>query len=191
MPSYSDLLVVQYSNKPKARATIDLFTSQWTQSFTGAASIPDMLDIETAQGVNLDIIGKIVGQDRTLTGAIAREYFAFVGDPETKGFRYKGVSGSPWYRHGDSLTDSVELTDTELRIIIKARCIKNFSDCKIDDIEKSCSLLFGVNGYLLDMVANSVWQITTFEVDDFILFAAQTLDIIPRAMGIRYEFVEG
>ncbi|MDK9607121.1 DUF2612 domain-containing protein [Lelliottia wanjuensis] len=191
MSTYSDLLVIQYADKPRARATINLLADQWAQSFSGAASIPEMLNIDTSAGVNLDIVGKIVGQDRTLSGAVAREYFAFVGNPKTKGFRISKVGGSPWYHHGDALNESVSLTDAEMRTLIRARCVKNFSNCKIDDVERACELLFGASGYLLDQLANSVWQITTFSAENFVLFAAKTLDILPRAAGVRYEFIEG
>lgn len=191
MATYSDLLILQYSGKPRAAATIKLLADQWTQSFTGAASIPEMLNIDTSEDKNLDIIGKIVGQERTLPEAIEREFFAFLGDKATKGFRVDGVGGSPWYRHGDAINSTVTLSNTEMRTLIKARCIKNFSRCNIDDVERACQQLFGKSGYQLDITAPCVWTITTFSVDSFILFAAQALDVLPRAAGIRYEFIEG
>jgi hypothetical protein len=190
MGSYADLLVVQYSGKPRATATINLLSDQWSQSFAGAAQIPDMLDIDNARGVNLDVIGKIVGQDRILPGAVEREFFAFLGDEMTKGFRRGGMSGSPWYRNGDAIAGTVSLSDTEMRTLIKARCIKNFSRCNIDDVERACELLFGVSGYQLDITAPCVWTITTFSADLFILFAAASLDVLPRAAGVRYDFIE-
>jgi hypothetical protein len=60
---YADLLVIQYINKPKARATIE--------SLVGKAII-DLLpidavnayNIETAIGKQLDILGKYIGQSR-------------------------------------------------------------------------------------------------------------------------------
>lgn len=191
MSTYSDLLIVQYSGKPNATATINLLTDQWTQSFSGAASIPEMLNIDTAQDKNLDIVGKIVGQDRVLPEAVAREFFAFQGNETTKGFRVGNIGGSPWYRHGDAIATSVTLSDAEMRTLIKARCIKNFSHCNVDDIERACEILFGKNGYQLDFTSPCVWTITTFSVDSFVLFAAQTLDVLPRAAGVRFEFIEG
>lgn len=190
MGNYSDLLVIQYAGKPRATATINLLSDQWAKSFSGVAQIPDMLDIDNARGVNLDIIGKIVGQDRMLPEAIEREFFAFLGDGMTKGFRRGGMSGSPWYRNGDAIAGSVSLSDSEMRILIKARCIKNFSRCNIDDVERSCELLFGSSGYDLDITAPCVWTITTYSVDSFILFSATSLDVLPRATGVRYDFIE-
>ncbi len=84
MTGYADLLISQYGTKPKARATIQALADGMAQSFTGALSVPDMLDIERAGGVNLGIIGKITGQGRVLNGAVARE-FSHLKDIRTRG----------------------------------------------------------------------------------------------------------
>jgi hypothetical protein len=190
MAEYADLLIVQYAGKPNATATIRLLSDQWIQSFEGAASIPEMLNIDIAAGVNLDIVGKIVGQDRTLPAAVPREFFAFEGNLTTKGYQANGQGGSPWYRKGDALESSGELSDSEMRILIKARTIKNFSRCSMDDVERACEVLFGKNGYQLTVTAPCVWTITTQRADPFVLYAARELDVLPRAAGVRYEFTE-
>ncbi|MGE9550434.1 DUF2612 domain-containing protein [Erwinia amylovora] len=190
MTGYADLLITQYVTKPKATATIQALADDMNRSVTGALSVPDMLDIGSAGGVNLDIIGKITGQDRVLTGAVAREFFSFAGNAQTKGFQRADSGGSPWYRHGDTISASATLTDTEMRVLIKARCIKNFSRCTLDDLEKACELLFGTTRYQVDVVAACHWQITTTGADDFVLYCAKSLDVLPRASGITYTFVE-
>ncbi len=190
MAEYADLLIVQYAGKPNAAATIRLLSDQWRQSFEGATSIPEMLNIDTACGANLDIIGKIVGQDRVLQAAVPREFFAFEGNPETHGFRVAGNGGSPWYHNGDALDDSAELSDAEMRLLIKTRTLKNFSRCSMDDVERACEMLFGQIGYRIDVTGPCVWTITTTGADPFVLYAAQQLDALPRASGVRYEFVE-
>ena len=190
MTGYADLLITQYVSKPRANATIQALADDMNRSVTGALSVPDMLDIEHAGGVNLDIIGKIVGQDRVLNGAIAREFFAFTSNSETKGFEHNSEGGSPWYRHGDAISASATLTDTEMRVLIKARCIKNFSKCTLNDVERACELLFGEGRYAVDVIAACHWQITTAGADAFVLFCAQSLDVLPRASGMQYTFVE-
>lgn len=190
MADYTQLLASQYYRKPRATATILLLLEQWTLSFIGASSIPDMLNIDTARGKNLDIIGKIVGQDRVLPAAVDREFFAFTVNDATKGFRLDGTGGSPWYRHGDAITASGVLSDSEMRVLIKVRVIRNFTRCNLDDLENACVLLFGEKGYQVDITAPCVWSITTYSASKLALIAAQELDILPRAAGIRYEFSE-
>ncbi|MBD8242478.1 DUF2612 domain-containing protein [Pantoea agglomerans] len=190
MTGYADLLISQYVTKPKARATIKALADDMARSFTGALSVPDMLDLEHAGGVNLDIIGKITGQDRVLNGAVAREFFAFKGYQQTQGFQVSSAGGSPWYRHGDTTSASATLTDMEMRVLTKARCIRNFSACTLDDLERACELLFGADRYQVDVIGACHWQITTTGAEAFVLFCAKSLDVLPRASGMNYTFVE-
>lgn len=69
---YSDLLILQYIGKPKAYATI---TAQVSPVFMDQlpVSVQDAFNIDTAVGVQLDVIGKYVGAFRntyTLTGPV-------------------------------------------------------------------------------------------------------------------------
>lgn len=188
MIRYENLLITQFITKPKAKATLQLLSEDINRSVMGALSVPDMLDIEHADGTNLDIIGKITGQDRVLSGAVPREFFAFSRNTKTKGFQCSDTGGSPWYRHGDTISTSARLNNSEMRTLIKARCIKNFSRCTLDDVEYACELLFGKGHYEIDVVSACHWQITTVDADDFVLYCAQSLDVLPRASGIKYTF---
>lgn len=64
---YSDLLILQYHDKPKAIATIQLFVKQ----FIADGLFMDILnsyDLDTAVGVQLDRLGKLVGCPRYVVG---------------------------------------------------------------------------------------------------------------------------
>lgn len=61
---YSGLLILQYLQKPKARATVEetvepLFIDQLP------VAVENAFEINTAEGVQLDVIGKYVGVNRT------------------------------------------------------------------------------------------------------------------------------
>lgn len=66
---YSNLLIIQYNNMPKAKATIELFTYL---TFVNAIflQIQNAFDWKTAIGKQLDIIGKWVGVSRSYNGAL-------------------------------------------------------------------------------------------------------------------------
>lgn len=64
---YSDLLILQYHDKPKAIATIQLFVKQ----FIADGLFMDILnsyDLDTAVGVQLDRLGNLVGCPRYVVG---------------------------------------------------------------------------------------------------------------------------
>ena len=66
---YTNLLIVQYHNKPKARKTIKLMARLlWTNMVL--LQIRDAFDWKTATGMQLDIIGKWVGVDRFYKGQL-------------------------------------------------------------------------------------------------------------------------
>lgn len=83
-----------------------------------------LLDIDKSTGKNLDLIGKLIGEERTLVNFIDRVYFGFLGArlAEAYDFGY-------WYslyknKYGTLRT----LTDEEYRRVLKARVVKNSSD---------------------------------------------------------------
>lgn len=92
--------------------------------------IQDVIDkrwIDTATGVNLDIIGAIVGQPRNLIDAAVLFYFGFAVNPGSQslgkisdpsiGGRFRSIL--------ESTVGDRELTDEEYRLFIRARIIKN------------------------------------------------------------------
>ena len=83
--------------------------------------------IDTAEGVQLDILGSIVGQPRILVDSVLLSYFGFDPDPGASSF---GTIADPSiggrFRGADEpTTGNRELTDGEYRVFIRARIIKN------------------------------------------------------------------
>ena len=88
-------------------------------------SIADtFLDIDKSVGKNLDVIGRLIGEERTLVNFIDRAYFGFIGarlsEPYDIGYWYSLYKN----KYGTLRT----LTDEEYRRVLKARVVKNSSD---------------------------------------------------------------
>ena len=82
------------------------------------------LDIDKSTGKNLDVIGKLIGEERTLVNFIDRSYFGFLGARLSEAYDF-----GYWYslyknKYGTLRT----LTDEEYRRVLKARVVKNSSD---------------------------------------------------------------
>lgn len=104
--------------------------------------------LETAQGVQLDIIGKILGQPRQLFDSAIIRYFGFNG--VTGASPYKSVSNTertygPWKGVRDTLLGVRELTDAEYRRILLLKIVKNTSDANVTAFNDGVRLLFGVD----------------------------------------------
>ena len=83
-----------------------------------------LLDIDKSEGKNLDLIGKLIGEERTLVNFIDRSYFGFLGARLSESYDI-----GYWYslyknKYGTLRT----LTDEEYRRVLKARVVKNSSD---------------------------------------------------------------
>lgn len=77
---YADLIIIQYRNKPKARATIKLGADLYLADGL-VFDLQNVLDIDIAQGTQLDLIGKILGCSRNIFGFnIDKKYFSFEKD---------------------------------------------------------------------------------------------------------------
>lgn len=66
---FTNLLILQYKNKPKAKATIEALVTAMFSDTNGnifPTQIQNAYNLDTAIGKQLDVIGKYVGYDRVL-----------------------------------------------------------------------------------------------------------------------------
>jgi len=75
--AYVDLLIKQYWEKPNARAEIAALAGSLEPVRDMYVQIPDAFDIDQAVGVQLDILGRIIGLDRLLPFILQRIAFGF------------------------------------------------------------------------------------------------------------------
>ncbi|AJK27154.1 structural protein [Acinetobacter phage vB_AbaM_phiAbaA1] len=100
-----------------------------------------LLDIDKSTGRNLDLIGSIVGQPRVLVDFSIDKYFGFLGNPRAEPYD-KGLWYSTFSAKG---ADSRVLSDEEYRRIIKARIIRNKTNCSRSDFMKILELILNID----------------------------------------------
>lgn len=114
---YADLLIIQYRQKPKARATIKLGADLYLADGL-VFQMQDILDIDTAIGAQLDLIGKILGVSRDIPGfTIDKDYFSFEKNP----------------LYIATVTDLTALANYDTSNVIEGDCIKVESDSNHDN----------------------------------------------------------
>ena len=180
--AYLDLLIFQYRDKPNASAEITAIVNPFNNIFDLYSSFEKAFDVDTGIGKQLDVLGRIVGQNRLIEQAIPREYFGFVNkNSNAKSFGY------PFFKKGDDLYAKLELNDSEYRFFIKLRIAKNNMQNNIFSI--SNLVFWALNGY--GYVENNHDMTLTFNLHESFdinfgkLFVI--LDMLPRPMGIRYN----
>ena len=187
--AYGDLLIWQYRNKPKAVSTIKLFESIIGQGFIDLYRLQDVLNIETAIGHQLDLVGKHVGQFRVINGYQLRKFFGFRNSLNGLGFSQKRNGGGQWYRRRDPLADSVRLSDVDYRFLIKCRILKNYQTGTLPNLIEACRFIFGEGCHIVDNYDMTVsLSVPSAITSDFKKFAINHLDILPRQAGVQYLF---
>lgn len=184
--AYSDLVIWQYQGKPKSIATVQLLENILAQGFIDLYQIQEALNIETAIGEQLDLVGKHVGQFRVLNGYQLREFFGFKDAPNAMSFSKARKGGGRWYRKRDPLADSVRLGDDDFRFLIKCRILKNYQPGTLSNIVEACHFIFGDGVRVVDNLNMTVnVTIPNRLLNDFTKYAIEHLDILPRQAGTK------
>lgn len=179
-----NFIIWQYRTKPKALGTIKAIYKETDLTFQNTIKIADILNIDTATGYALDLVGRHIGVSRVLPTAIAKEYFGWLEDDSTLSF---GVG--EFYRYGDALSASVVLNDNDYRFFIRAKITKNYQNGTIENIVKSIQFVVGNNSNVIDiqnMTMNII--VNSDNLNSLTLYAISKMDILVRPVGVMYEY---
>lgn len=180
---YADLLILQYRNKPKARETIKIGVDIYTGDGL-LLELADVLNIDIAEGAQLDIIGKILGCSRNVPGISNQtKYFTFHVDEDSLGF---STVGNPSKGVVKSRTNSVlatyVLTDDEYRPLLKFKAFLNVWRGDMGSMDRALFEVFGDNVNLKNNQDMSI----TYEITETntTIEAAQQLGYFKAPIGV-------
>lgn len=150
--------------------------------------------IDTAEGIQLDILGAIVGQPRILFDATVLGYFGFLTAPGAASFGSVDDPsvGGRFRSVGESTTGNRELTDDEYRIYIRARIIKNSIIPTLPAMQDFLKFLFNVDQVIvIDGAMHYAVQIGRILTANEKAFLTNT-DLVPKvaAVGVSYQEYE-
>lgn len=180
---YADLLILQYRNKPHARETIKIGVDIYTGDGL-ILQLADTLNIDTAVGVQLDIIGKILGCPRNVPGVNNQtKYFTFHVDEDSLGF---STIGNPSYgvlkTRSNSILATYTLNDEEYRQLLKFKAFLNVWRGDIGSMDRALYEVFGDNVNL----KNNQDMTIEYEVTEMTttIEAAQALGYFRAPIGV-------
>lgn len=158
--------------------------------------LQQLRSLDTAVGAQLDVIGEIVGQPRGILISELFTYFGFNGS--TQGGSYGNLTdpsaGAPWYSIDAPLGGGRAPTDDEYRILIKAKILKNRTMATPEEVIAAYKFLFNVGKVTItESSASVVIGIgrTITAVERGLLFdMANTGSLLPKTVGVKYEYVE-
>ena len=162
------LITEQFRDKDVFKRYLDLLLSPSEEIQLVAKDLVQKRSIETSEGVQLDMIGAIVGQPRTLIKVDILEFFGYQGAINAGGFGSLDVKffdnayvhngeinyypelvegvGTILYSAGQPTTGNVILSDDLYRMFIKAKIAKNVTSATPEDIMRFANFIFGTSG---------------------------------------------
>ena len=178
-------LIWQYRKKTSARATAKLLNDEVYKAFDDAIKVAEILNIDTASGYALDLVGRHVSVSREQQNLILKDFFAFTQTEKKQGFN-KGE----FYRLGNSLKGSFYLNDSDYRFLIKAKIIKNYQTGTLENSYKSLEFLLGAGNFIFDnydMTLNLVLK--NAKTTQFLINLIFKNDILARPVGVGLNVI--
>lgn len=155
--------------------------------------------LDTAIGVNLDNIGEIVGQPRTLLSVDIFEFFGFAGVPNAGGFGdfYDPSVGAIFYDANNPRFGNITLSDDVYRIFIKAKIAKNSTHAKPEEVMEFANFIFSTSGSTIQDEGDAAYTLyigrllTGFEIS--LLNYIQKTDnynasLLPQPLGVKVNY---
>jgi hypothetical protein len=190
--TYVDLLILQYANQPKAKATIELIAKELLADGIYWDSL-EAYNIDTAIGKQLDIIGKYIGIDRFYKSAFSsKDLFVFATKNTTN---YNNVVGFATKNNYDYLKsksfskfeligDLSMLSDDAFRLALYFKRMQNNANASYQSINDNLYKIFGN-----DIVAqtNRTMDIYYYANKSYTSILAYLVQkkALPKPMGVR------
>lgn len=127
---------------PKFTATVALSAEAYADLINVAQALPSAFDLDTAIGVQLDIVGQWVGRTRYITTPINNAWFSW----DTAGLGWgQGVWRDPYA----SETGLTRLDDDTYRLLLRAKIAANNWDGTVAGAAAALSIIFGTGATIL------------------------------------------
>lgn len=184
-------VATQYTESQRFLAYVRALLESSAELEAVLQKVAEQTDIDIAEGVNLDVIGEIVGVSRIIPNSIAVRFFGFEGQPGGDVFGEEGALGI-----GSRFRDELEpetatsvLADPEYRMLIRAKIVKNHANGTNEDILQGLAYLFNAPLTVIDdnggmAIGVAIGRQLTFQEKALVV----NLDILPRPAGVRIKW---
>jgi Protein of unknown function (DUF2612) len=151
------------------------------------SSVELQLDIDIAEGINLDTIGEIVGISRIIPESVAFKFFGFddsIPDGGIFGENGRRDIGARFRNEKELATGSSVLEDIEYRYLIRAKIVKNHSKGVGEDLIKGLRYIYQTDTVAVQDNYDMTFGIAIGKALTFAEKALLNVDILPRPAGV-------
>lgn len=185
---YADLLILQYHSKQRAKETIKMGAEMYLGDGV-VFQLQDILDIDTAEGAQLDLIGKILDCPRIIPGfEIDKPFFTFEHTGDDYGFSTVGQPSQGYFKSlSYDYSSMYSLPDNDYRTLLKFKAIANRARASWAGIDEIFNSVFGDSITITNNKNLTItYNILQSAVTDGLL-AAIKLNYLEPPLGIGYN----
>lgn len=184
-------VATQYTEAQKFLAYIRALLASSAEMEAVLQKVAEQSDIDLAEGVNLDVIGEIVGISRIIPASVQLAFFGFQDNAAALNFGEEGSPGigARFYDEGEPYLATSVLNDPEFRLLIRAKIVKNHALGTNEDVIAGLAYLFG-GGMAIQVAVEDIGgmaiQVAVGRPLTYLEKVLITnLDVLPRPAGVR------
>lgn len=180
----TDRIYAQYRDKPNATRWYNITRRISYPLYEAMQKVRKLYDIDANVGKQLDIIGRVVGVDRSYISDIAMQQSMYKKDAE--GAMYGLLSSM--YSDG-TVAGRLDMNDELFRLVIKAKIIKNNTNAYYDDILRGFRTLFpSIQDVLLRDYEDMSFDIMYVgNLQPIERWALLNIELLPKPAGVRFR----
>ncbi len=177
-------IYAQYRDKPKAVAWYNITKTIGNDLCDGLQKVRETYDIDSQSGAQLDVIGRIVGIDRSY-----KKEIDFTGIS----WGATGTIESQFGRNaiqftGSGATINKQVDDTIYRLLIKSKIETNTKDATIESILEGLSVVVGTKAIKVIDAENMSFSVEfETELHPVEIFVLNTFRPIQKPQGVRFD----
>lgn len=172
----------QYESSHVFKKWLNAYLNESSNICSTICYFVEFFNIDAASGMWLDVIGRIVGQPRMAVDSTKLDIFGFDGSVDSFGFDV-GV-----FTDGTYGTGNIDSNDLIYRRMIKAKVLKNVSNCSLPDIVKSIRILSERDDFEFIDLGSPMQlgiQFGNGGVDGISKILIGDFDLLPLACGVK------
>lgn len=180
--------IVQYANSPGIDSEIGSLFAALDLTETFDSFFDNYWNVDTAQGIGLDILGRKVGVSRVLELS-AGTFFGFeeAAQPQSAGFN----QGAPFWT-GTTINNNYILADQQYRILILAKAFVNIMPCTIPNLNQLLLGMFpGQYAYVVDNGGMQMHYVFEFTPTPLQLAIIENSGVLPKPDGVHVLYTFG
>lgn len=166
---FVNLLILQYRNKPKAKATIESIVEQTFSDSQGnifPIEVQNAYSLDTAVGKQLDVIGKYIGYDRVLqfpvnNNFIYAEYDGSSNPENGYSDYFQEKDTFPYLEYRYSNYDYYNISNDTYRKLLKMISLLKNKSLSLGNIDEVLYEIFGNDIYVVDGNKNIEYHISS------------------------------